>query len=125
MRPIVLTAVLTACVATSASAGQNGGILPQVRLRPPVAMEALATPTSAEATDERPAPHDGVEVRYVVRDGAVFIHFDALNVDVPFAGGGAGGCWTVDLDGRIRASREYAEVLKAMESPAQPTDTAP
>lgn len=120
MKTVVFAGVVAACLATIASAQQGGAILPQVHLRPPVsADEAKAAMARLAPADECPAPADA-EPEFVVRDGAVYVRFGGTGVEVPFTGGGASGCWSRDLDRRARATRDYADVLKAVDPPADP-----
>jgi hypothetical protein len=52
---------------------------------------------------------------FVVRDGAVYLRFEATPVDIPMTGGGASGCVSLDLERRARASRAYADELERRE----------
>lgn|GEM_PF-3309650 len=63
-------------------------------------------PSSEPAKDENP---------FVVLHGAVYMRLPGGNFLVPVPGGGASGCFSLDLPQRIKALREVVPKLKSLD----------
>ncbi len=97
----------------SALAADNPSLVPSFQLSPP----ALAFGKSHTVTSEIRASAESTkpENPFVVLGGAVYMRLPGSDFLVPVSGGGASGCFSLDLPQRIKNLKEIVPKLKSLE----------
>jgi hypothetical protein len=69
-------------------------------------------------TEKRNHPVSIIQMKYVVNDGALYLDIFGNGTLIPVPGGGASGCFSLDLPQRRERLRNYIESLPQEKPPA-------